>query len=116
MYTSLFLNTFLAVFSVTVAPAPAGWTFVQNGTTGIVGLETVIISPTLALMFDRPQNDPLQLNGSSAWGAFWHFETNTVSPVSLISDSFCGSGGFLSNGTMVRSLYCWSVSVLFMYL
>ncbi|KNZ74338.1 hypothetical protein J132_07195 [Termitomyces sp. J132] len=52
-------------------------------------------------MFDRPQNDPLQLNGFSVWGAFWHFETNTVSPVSLISDSFCGSGGFLSNGTMV---------------
>ncbi|KAG6827129.1 hypothetical protein H0H92_013131 [Tricholoma furcatifolium] len=84
------------------APAPSGqWTLVQNGTTGIVALETVVVSPTLALMFDRAQNDPLQLGNFSAWGALWNFETNTASPVSLISDSFCASGGFLSNGTMV---------------
>ncbi|KAG6889062.1 hypothetical protein C0995_004106 [Termitomyces sp. Mi166 len=88
-------------FSAIAAPGSAGWTFVQNGTTGIVAIETVVISPTLALMFDRAQNDPLQLNGFSAWGAFWNFETNTASPVNLISDSFCGSGGFLSNGTMI---------------
>ncbi|KAG6884479.1 hypothetical protein C0993_010688 [Termitomyces sp. T159_Od127] len=92
----------LASFScVIAAPAPTGWTFVQNGTTGIVAIETVIVSPTLALMLDRAQNDPLKLDGFSAWGAFWNLETNTASPVSLVSDTFCGSGGFLSNGTMV---------------
>ncbi|KAG6853387.1 hypothetical protein C0991_004788 [Blastosporella zonata] len=99
---SLFLNILFSASFVLSAPAPsAEWTFVQNGTTGIVAIETIVISPTLAITFDRAQNDPLQLNGFSAWGALWNFETNTATPLSLVSDSFCGSGGFLSNGTMV---------------
>ncbi|KAF8058616.1 glyoxal oxidase N-terminus-domain-containing protein [Lyophyllum atratum] len=83
------------------APSPAGWNFVQNGTTGIVALEAIVVSPTLAVLFDRVQNNPLQINGAGAWGVLWNFETNTATPLSLVSDSFCASGGFLSNGTMV---------------
>ncbi|GLB37998.1 putative protein with domain of unknown function (DUF1929) [Lyophyllum shimeji] len=83
------------------APSPPGWYFVQNGTTGIVALEAIVVSPTLAVIFDRVQDDPLQINGAGAWGALWNFETNTATPLSLLSNSFCASGGFLSNGTMV---------------
>lgn len=112
MYVLLLLHIALAAFPcIIAAPAPAGWTFVQNGTTGIVAIETVIVSPTLALILDRAQNDPLQLDGFSAWGAFWNLKTNTASPVSLVSDTFCGSGGFLSNGTMVSNMDCCRVSV-----
>ncbi|KAG6884478.1 hypothetical protein C0993_010687 [Termitomyces sp. T159_Od127] len=79
----------------------AGWHFVQNATTGIVPLEAIVVSPTLVLLFDRVENDPLQINGAGAWGAFWNLDTNTETPISLISNTFCASGGFLSNGTMV---------------
>lgn len=79
------------------------WNFVQNGTTGIVALEAIVVSPTLAVLFDRAQNDPLQINGHGAWGALWNFETNTATPLDLLSDSFCASGGILSNGTMVSA-------------
>ncbi|KAF8964984.1 hypothetical protein BDZ97DRAFT_1904260 [Flammula alnicola] len=58
----------------------AGWNFVQNGTAS---------------------NDPLVINNASARGALWNLETNTASPLRVISDTFCASGGFLSNGTMV---------------
>ncbi|HEV7735843.1 MAG TPA: hypothetical protein VGO47_00480 [Chlamydiales bacterium] len=79
-----------------------GWHFVQNGTSGIIALELIVVSPTLALIFDRVDNhDPLQLNGRSVWGALWNFETNKATPLELITDSFCGSGSILSNGTMV---------------
>lgn len=84
-------------------PSPRGWHFVQNGTTGIIALEAVVVSPTLAILFDRAQNDPLQINGHGAWGALWDFETNKATPLDLISDSFCASGGLLSNGTMVNT-------------
>jgi hypothetical protein len=79
----------------------AGWEFVQNGTSGIVALEAIVVSPTLAIFFDRASSDPLVIDGHSAWGAFWNFQTNTASPLRTITDTFCGSGGFLSNGTMV---------------
>ncbi|KAF9457739.1 copper radical oxidase [Collybia nuda] len=86
---------------VVAASTPKGWHFVQNGTTGIVALEVIVVSPTLAIMFDRVQNNPLQINGHGAWGALWNFETNIAMPVEVVSDSFCASGGILSNGTMV---------------
>lgn len=86
---------------VTAAPSPQGWHFVQNGTTGIIPIEAIVVSPTLAILFDRVQGDPLQINEHTAWGALWNFETNTATPLDVVSDTWCGSGGLLSNGTMV---------------
>ncbi|PPR00143.1 hypothetical protein CVT24_008950 [Panaeolus cyanescens] len=85
-----------------VSVAGAGWNFVQNGTSGVLALEAMVVSPTLALFFDRASNDPLTTsNGVTAWGALWNFETNTATAINVVSDTFCASGSFLSNGTMV---------------
>ncbi|KAF7316242.1 hypothetical protein MIND_00142800 [Mycena indigotica] len=82
-------------------PAPA-WRFVEKGNSGIVALESIVVSPTLAVFFDRATNDPLHTaNGKVAWGALWNMETNTATPLKLVSDTFCASGSILSNGTMV---------------
>jgi len=84
------------------APAASGWQFVLKGNSGIVGIETIIVSPTLAVVFDRASNDPLKTpDGKDAWGALWNLVTNQPTPLKLVSDSFCGSGALLSNGTMV---------------
>jgi hypothetical protein len=75
---------------------------VEKGNSGIVALEAIIVSPTLAVFFDRATNDPLTTaDGKVAWGALWNLETNTATPLKLITDSFCASGALLSNGTMV---------------
>jgi hypothetical protein len=92
---------FAAIFSGTLVTG-AGWEFVQNGTSGILALEAIIVSPTLALFFDFSQTGgPLMINGHSAWGALWNLETNQPTALDLVSDTFCASGGLLSNGTMV---------------
>jgi hypothetical protein len=80
------------------------WTLVQNGTTGILALEMMVVSSTLVIMFDRAENNPLMINNHSAWGALWNLQTNTASPLNIITDTFCASGSFLSNGTMVWCL------------
>jgi len=85
------------------APAPQ-WSFKEVGTSGILALESIIVSPTLALFFDRASNDTLQIDGHSAWGALFDLQTNKPSPLRLITNSFCASGTFLSNGTMVGIL------------
>ena len=98
-----------------MAAASVGWQFVQNGTTGLVALEAIVVSPTLAVIFDRASNDPITINGHTTWGALWNMETNTATGLEVISDSFCASGGFLSNGTMVRQLgsdHCVMTSLL----
>ena len=83
--------------------AAAEWSFdLKNATSGIVALEAIIVSPTLALFFDRASNDPLQIDGHSAWGALWNLELNNVSALNVVTNSFCAAGAMLSNGTMVR--------------
>ncbi|KAI0027650.1 glyoxal oxidase N-terminus-domain-containing protein [Vararia minispora EC-137] len=83
------------------ADVPA-WSFnLKNETSGIVALESIIVSPTLAIFFDRSSDDPLQINGHSAWGALWDLETSTVRALNVLSNSFCASGALISNGSMI---------------
>ncbi|KAJ7485306.1 glyoxal oxidase N-terminus-domain-containing protein [Mycena latifolia] len=89
-------------FPAAAAPSAPAWQFVEKGTSGIVGLEAIVVSPTLTIFFDRATNDPLHTaDGKVAWGALWNLETNKATPLKLITDSFCASGALLSNGTMV---------------
>ncbi|KAJ7165641.1 glyoxal oxidase N-terminus-domain-containing protein [Mycena crocata] len=86
----------------TLVAGEAKWEFVQNGTSGVLALESIIVSPTLAIFFDSARiGDPLMINGHSTWGALWNMRTNVATGLEVFSDTFCASGGFLSNGTMV---------------
>ena len=94
----------LSLFSAVVnaAPSAPGWRFdLKQVDSGIVALESIVVSPNLVLFFDRASNDPLQVNGHSAWGALWNLANSTVTPLELLTNSFCASGALLSNGTMV---------------
>ncbi len=85
------------------APSTQGWRFdLKETTSGVVALESIVVSPTLVLFLDRADDDPLQVNNHSAWGALWNLETSTVTPLDLITNSFCASGALLSNGSAVR--------------
>ena len=93
----------LASFAASAPTAPQ-WTFdLKEVNSGILALESVVVSQTLAIFFDRVTNDPLQINSHSAWGALWNLETSTVQRLDVLTSSFCASGRLLSNGTMVRS-------------
>ena len=93
--------------AASVAPQ---WRFdLKNVTSGIVALEAIVVSPTLVVFFDRASDDPLQINGHSAWGALWNLETSTVQPLDVLTNSFCASGALLSNGTMVCPVFLYAV-------
>ena len=95
----------LAPLCSSAATAAPEWRFdLKDETSGIVALEAIIVSPTLALFFDRASDDPLQINGHSAWGALWNLESNNVTALNVITNSFCATGAMLSNGTMVSRL------------
>lgn len=79
-----------ALVHLAVAQSTIQWTFVQNGTSGIIPLELITLSPTLALMYDRADGNPLLLpTGEPAWAGLWHFDTNTATPLSTLTDTFC---------------------------
>ncbi|KAF8205560.1 glyoxal oxidase precursor [Mycena galopus ATCC 62051] len=96
------LLSLLSVLAGVGAQRTIQWTFVQNGTSGVIPVELITISPTLMLMYDRADGNPLLLpDGERAWAALWNLETNTPTPLSTITDTFCAGGAFISNGTLV---------------
>ena len=114
----------LGISSVFAADAAPSWKFdLKDTRSGIVALESIVVSPTLVLFFDRElastcwshklanihlgaSDDPLQINGHSAWGALWDLETSTVRALNVLSNSFCASGALISNGSMASSFHC----------
>ncbi len=100
-YSFYALSAFFTLISA--APSAPQWSFnLKESTSGIVALESIVVSPTLAIFFDRASDDPLQINNHSAWGVLWNLETSTATALDVLSNSFCASGALLSNGTMVR--------------
>lgn len=105
-----FLRPALAVPSPQPHPQPeqlgkrqtGSWTLVQNGMTGVAGMQLTVVSPTLAVIIDKVEANPLQINSHPAWAAIYNLETNVATPLNLKSNSFCAGGSFLSNGTLVN--------------
>jgi hypothetical protein len=69
--------------------------------TGVNAMQLVIISPSHAIIMDKIEHNPLMVNGHPTWGALYNFNTYQVTPLPMKSNSFCASGAFLSNSTLV---------------
>ena len=80
----------------------SGWTLTQAGSTGVNAMQLAIISDSHALIVDKVEHNPLEINGHPAWGALYNLRTHSVKPLSMQSNSFCASGSFLGNGTMLN--------------
>ena len=100
--TALSLASLLTSFAASAPTAPQRTFDLKEINSGIVALEFIVVSPTLAIFFYRATNDPLQINSHSSWGALWNLELNNVSALNVVTNSFCAAGAMLSNGTMVR--------------
>ncbi|KAI0344362.1 hypothetical protein BDW22DRAFT_1355743 [Trametopsis cervina] len=95
------LFSLASVAATLAAPSAPQWRFdVKQTPSGIVALESIVVSQNLVIFFDLASDDPLQINGHSAWGALWDLQTSTVKALDVVSNSFCASGSLLSNGTM----------------
>ena len=113
--TILSLLLSLAPLADTTSPAPSvpAWQFnLKAESSGVVALESMVVSPNLAIFFNRASNDPLQINGHSAWGALFNLQTGDVRALHVLTNSFCGGGAFLSNGSMVSASLSHSIRLL----
>ncbi|KAF5315884.1 hypothetical protein D9611_004964 [Ephemerocybe angulata] len=78
------------------------WTLREEGSSGINAMQLAIISPTHALLIDKVEHNPLDVNGHPAWGALYNLDTHAVKPLNMQSNSFCAGGTFLGNGTLIN--------------
>ncbi|KAF9493773.1 copper radical oxidase [Pleurotus eryngii] len=87
----------------TRAFAPGKWTLTQEGTTGVSAMQLAVVSDTKAIVFDKIEHNPLLVDGHPAWASEIDLPSRTVRPLNPLSNTFCGTGSFLSNGTFVHS-------------
>ncbi|KAJ7738861.1 glyoxal oxidase N-terminus-domain-containing protein [Mycena maculata] len=80
------------------------WSLVQQGTSGVSGMQLIIVTETTALIFDKVEHNPLTTeDGEPAWTAELNLNTHVVRPLHALSNTWCATGGFLGNGTFLST-------------
>lgn len=83
--------------------AEGNWTLLQQGTTGVSGMQLAIVSETTAIIYDKVEHNALTVNGHVAWAVEVDLNALTVRALNPLSNSWCATGSFLGNGTLVNS-------------
>ncbi|KAJ7777056.1 glyoxal oxidase N-terminus-domain-containing protein [Mycena metata] len=100
---SLATPSFGSVQLGTRASIPGAWSLVQHGTTGVSGMQLAVVSETKAIIYDKVEHNPLTVNGHVAWAVELDLNTQAVRALNPLSNSWCATGSFLGNGTLVNS-------------
>ncbi|KAJ7193750.1 glyoxal oxidase N-terminus-domain-containing protein [Mycena pura] len=80
------------------------WSLVQQGTSGVSGMQLMIVTETTAVIFDKVEHNPLMTeDGEPAWTAELNLNTHVVRPLHALSNTWCATGGFLGNGTLLST-------------
>ncbi|KDR84528.1 hypothetical protein GALMADRAFT_220246 [Galerina marginata CBS 339.88] len=72
-------------------------------TTGVSAMQLAIVSETTAIIFDKVEHNPLTVAGHVAWSVELNLNTNTVRALNPLSNTWCATGSFLGNGTLLNS-------------
>ncbi|KAJ7247284.1 glyoxal oxidase N-terminus-domain-containing protein [Mycena rebaudengoi] len=83
--------------------AQATWSLVQKGTTGVSAMQLAVVSETKAVIYDKVEHNPLTVNGHVAWAVELDLNTQQVRALNPLSNTWCATGSFISNGTLVNS-------------
>lgn len=53
--------------------------------------------------FPASEHNPLMVNGHVAWAVEFNLNTQTARALNPLTNSWCATGGFIGNGTMISS-------------
>ncbi|KAJ7825707.1 glyoxal oxidase N-terminus-domain-containing protein [Mycena leptocephala] len=87
----------------TRASVPGTWSLVQKGTTGVSGMQLAVVSETKAIIYDKVEHNSLTVNGHVAWAVELDLNTQQVRALNPLSNSWCATGSFIGNGTLINS-------------
>ncbi|KAF5346220.1 hypothetical protein D9758_014381 [Tetrapyrgos nigripes] len=99
----LLISILVGSIAIQAQYASGKWSLVQDGLSGVSALELAVVSETTVMILDKVEHNALQTNGHVAWATELNLVTRTVRPLNPTSNTWCGTGSFLSNGTMVSS-------------
>ncbi|KAK7053013.1 hypothetical protein VNI00_004334 [Paramarasmius palmivorus] len=84
--------------------ASGEWSLEQQGTTGVSAQQLAVVSEKTVVIFDKIENNQMKNNaGNSAWGSEFDLETKQARPLNPVTNTWCGTGNFLGNGTFIST-------------
>ncbi|TFK36000.1 glyoxal oxidase N-terminus-domain-containing protein [Crucibulum laeve] len=66
-------------------------------------MQLAVVSETTAVIFDKVYHNPLTVGGHVAWSVELNLNTQTVRALNPLSNTWCATGSFLGNGTLLSS-------------
>ncbi|QRV89331.1 glyoxal oxidase [Ceratobasidium sp. AG-Ba] len=98
------LHAFYAFFlSLALTVTRAAWTFNSGGTTGVGAMQLAVLNSQTVIIIDKLEKNPLHDSSDRpVWAAVYTIASQALRPLKLITNSFCATGSWLSNGTRVR--------------
>ncbi|KAF8996332.1 copper radical oxidase [Cyathus striatus] len=66
-------------------------------------MQLAITSETTAIILDKIEHNLLTVNGHMAWASELNLETLSVRALNPLSNTWCATGSFLGNGTLISS-------------
>ncbi|KAF5342875.1 hypothetical protein D9758_016091 [Tetrapyrgos nigripes] len=79
------------------------WGLTQPGTTGVSAMQLAVTSESTVIILDKVEHNPLTVAGHVAWASELNLNSNKVRPLNPLSNTWCATGSFLGNGTLVSS-------------
>ncbi|KAF8747726.1 Copper radical oxidase [Rhizoctonia solani] len=93
-----------ALVALLAVPARAQWTLTLGGTTGVSAMQMTVATETNVVVIDKYEQNPLRdASGDHSLGSIYSTDSNTVRPLNIKTNSFCATGTWLSNGTLVNA-------------
>ncbi|CCO36399.1 Galactose oxidase Short=GAO [Rhizoctonia solani AG-1 IB] len=100
MFDSLASAALVALLAV---PATAQYVLTQGGTTGVNAMQMTVATDKNVVIIDKYEQNPLHdSTGDHSLGALYSTVTDTVRALNIKTNSFCATGTWLSNGTLVN--------------
>ncbi|QRW03532.1 glyoxal oxidase [Ceratobasidium sp. AG-Ba] len=98
------LHAFYAFFlSLALTVTRAAWTFNSGGTTGVGAMQLAVLNDQTVIIIDKLEKNPLHDSSDRpVWADVYTIASQALRPLKLITNSFCATGSWLSNGTLVN--------------
>ncbi|QRV74647.1 glyoxal oxidase [Ceratobasidium sp. AG-Ba] len=95
------LHAFYAFFlSLALTVTRAAWTFNSGGTTGVGAMQLAVLNDQTVIIIDKLEKNPLHDSSDRpVWADVYTIASQALRPLKLITNSFCATGSWLSNGT-----------------
>ncbi|KAF5391110.1 hypothetical protein D9757_003069 [Collybiopsis confluens] len=102
MFTPLpLLVLWLATSSSPVTAASKAGSFADGGNTQVSAMMMFVGNKDKVYIIDKAEGNSAKINGHSAWGSVWDFNTHQTQVMDIRTNVFCASGMHLPNGSYV---------------